>query len=84
MLVDARDGGQSVALSLKSTMTGHHQYLIAAPDTCMRTSNEELLKAAVPGVKYTPTKGPNDTLLSIDKAKKELGFAPKYLWQDQV
>lgn len=50
----------------------------------MRTPNEELVKASFPGVKYTPTAGPNDSLLSIEKAKKELGFKPKYKWQDQV
>ena len=69
---------------MKSTMTGHHQYLIAAPDTCMKKSNDELVKACFPNVKYNPTAGPNDTLLSIEKAKKELGFAPKYKWQDQI
>ena len=82
--IDARDGAQSVHLSLKSSMKGHHQYLIAAPDTCMRTSNEELVKAVFPKVKYTSTAGPNDSLLSIEKAKKELGFKPQYKWQDQV
>ncbi|KAK4552851.1 hypothetical protein LTR86_009983 [Recurvomyces mirabilis] len=82
--IDARDGGQSVALSLKSKMTGHHQYLIAAEDTCMRMSNDELVKAVFPDVKYSPTAGPNDSLLSIEKAKKELGFKPLYKWQDQV
>lgn len=50
----------------------------------MRMSNDELVKAIFPDVKYTPTAGPNDTLLSIEKAKKELGFKPKFLWQDQV
>jgi len=65
-------------------MKGHHQYLIAAPDTCMRTSNDELVKVAFPNVKYNKTPGPNDTLLSIEKAKKELGFKPAYKWQDQV
>lgn len=73
-----------MALSLKSKMKGHHQYLIAAEDTCMRTSNDELVKACFPGVEYTPTATPNSTLLSIEKAKKELGFKPAYKWQDQV
>jgi len=82
--IDSRDAGQSVSLSLASKSKGHHQYLIAAEDTCMRMSNEELVKHCFPGVKYTPTAGPNDTLLSIDKAKKELGFKPAYKWQDQV
>lgn len=50
----------------------------------MRKSNDELVKAAFPGAKYTSTAGPNDTLLSIEKAKKELGFKPAYKWQDQI
>jgi nucleoside-diphosphate-sugar epimerase len=82
--IDARDGGQSVAKSLAATSKGHHAYLIAAEDTCMRTSNEELVKAAFPNAKYNPTSGPNDSLLSIEKAKKELGFKPVYKWQDQI
>lgn len=82
--IDARDGGQAVSKSLAATSKGHHQYLIAAEDTCMRQANDELVKASFPGVKYNKTAGPNDTLLSIDKAKKELGFAPKFKWQDQV
>lgn len=83
-LVDARDGAQAVGLALKKEYTGHHQYLIAAPDTCMRTPNNELVKACFDGVKYTPTKGPNDTLLSIDKARSELGFDPQHTWQDEA
>lgn len=82
--IDARDGGQAVSKSLESKKKGHHQYLIAAEDTCMRQSNDELVKASFPGVKYNPTAGPNDTLLSIDKAKKEIGFKPAFKWQDQV
>ena len=50
----------------------------------MRTSNDELVKHTFPNVKYTPTKGPNDTLLSIDKAKKELGFNPQHTWQEEA
>ena len=50
----------------------------------MRTSNDELVKAAFPNVKYHTTKGTNDTLLSIDKARKELGFDPKYTWQNEA
>lgn len=81
--IDARDGAQAVALALKKKdYVGHHQYLIAAPDTCMRKPNDELVKACFPSVKYSPTNGKNDTLLSIDKARKELGFDPKYRWEE--
>lgn len=82
--IDARDGAQSVGLALKKDYTGHHQYLIAAADTCMRTPNDQLVKEVFPDVKYTPTKGPNATLLSIDKARSELGFDPQHKWEDEA
>lgn len=33
---------------------------------------------------FEATEGENDSLLSIAKAKKELGFRPAYKWQDQL
>ncbi|KAI3392848.1 hypothetical protein diail_5054 [Diaporthe ilicicola] len=82
--IDARDGAQAVAKSLEASKTGHHQYLIAAPDTCMRTKNADLVKACFPNIKYSPTAGENDSLLSIEKAKKELGYDPKFTWEAQA
>lgn len=70
--------------ALASKKTGHHQYLVAAANTCMRKTNKELVEQGFPGVKYTPTKGDNDTLLSIDKARRELGYDPKFDWRDLV
>ncbi|CCM06517.1 uncharacterized protein FIBRA_08789 [Fibroporia radiculosa] len=79
--IDARDGGQAIRKSLEYKATGHHQFLIANSNTTMRKPNAELVAAAFPGVPYTPTAGPNDTLLSIDKAKRVLGFSPKWDWK---
>lgn len=73
-----------MSVALKSDKTGHHQYLVAASNTCMRKSNSELVKSCFPDVKYDPTKGENDSLLSIEKARKELGYAPKFDWRDLV
>lgn len=79
--IDARDGAQAISKSLQSDKKGHHQYLVANGNTCMRMANDDLVKAVFPGVKYTPTQGKNDTLLSIEKARRELGYEPKYNWQ---
>ncbi|PCH41802.1 NAD(P)-binding protein [Wolfiporia cocos MD-104 SS10] len=79
--IDARDGGQAIRKSLEYKATGHHQFLIANNNTTMRAPNAELVAACFPGIPYTPTKGRNDTLLSIEKAKRVLGFAPKYDWK---
>lgn len=84
--IDARDGAQAVAKSLEKKDVGHHQYLIAAADTCMRTSNEELVKKCFPGVEWTRREGegPRETLLSIEKARRELGYAPEYTWEEEL
>ncbi|UZJ56664.1 hypothetical protein CBS101457_005984 [Exobasidium rhododendri] len=78
--IDARDGAKAIELSLNSKMKGHHAYLIANNNTCMRMPNAELVKAVFPDVPYTPTEHPNGTLLDISKAKKDLGFEPQYDW----
>lgn len=84
--IDARDGAQAVKKSLEATVKGHRQYLIAAADTVMRASNEELINKCFPNIKWNRREGesPNATLLSIEKAEKELGFAPEYKWEQCV
>lgn len=44
----------------------------------MKTSNAELLRRTYPNVVYVPTNGANETLFSIEKARRELGFIPKF------
>lgn len=83
-MTDARDGGQAVSKALNSKLTGHHAYLIAAKDTCMSASNDELVKTVFPSVQYNATKDPRASLLSIEKAEKELNYSPKYSWVDLV
>lgn len=80
--IDARDGASAIEAALQSKMQGHHAYLVANNNTCMRTKNEDLIKAAFPKAKYTPVgDDPNQTLLSIEKAKRELGWKPKHDWK---
>ena len=47
----------------------------------MKLPNTELVKACFPTSKYNPTQGPNDSLLSIEKAKRVLGYEPKHDWK---
>ncbi|GBE87497.1 hypothetical protein SCP_1101740 [Sparassis crispa] len=79
--IDARDGAQGIRKSLEYKTTGHHQYIIANNNTVMREPNSELLAKEFPGVPYKSTPGHNDTLLSIEKAKRELGYAPQFDWK---
>jgi len=82
--IDARDGAQAVRRSIQADFTGFEAFIIANADTVMSRSNMSLLAEVFPGV---PTKGnltANGTLLSIEKAKRMLGYSPQYSWRNEV
>jgi UDP-glucose 4-epimerase len=80
--IDARDAAEAVRLALEVRGPGFERYIIANADTVMRTPSTELAAAVFPGVPFTrPVEG-NETLLSIEKARRELGWEPKHSWRD--
>ena len=80
--IDARDGAQAVRLALESDLTGCEIFVIANADTVMRRPNAELLAECFPDVEVRGNPGPHETLLSIDKARRLLGYQPRYSWRD--
>lgn len=80
--VDARDVGQACRLALEADIPGADCYTIAAADTLMRRPNRELLAAEFPGVPVDPGVGEHETLLSIAKARRVLGYSPRHGWRD--
>ncbi|HEX4203903.1 MAG TPA: NAD(P)-dependent oxidoreductase [Ktedonobacteraceae bacterium] len=82
--VDARDVAQSCRLGLEANIQGAEAFIIAAADTVMSRPNRELMAEVFPGVPLRKGIGDNATLLSIDKARKLLGYEPEYSWRDQV
>ena len=82
--VDARDAAQSCRLGLEASVSGSENCIIAAADTCMKTTNRELLAAVFPGCQLAPGTGPHETLLSTAKARRLLGFVPQYSWRTEV
>jgi nucleoside-diphosphate-sugar epimerase len=81
--VDARDVAQAVRLSLESNIKGAEVFIIANADTVMERDNESLLKEVFPTVPHKRSFGPHETLLAIEKARKMLGYEPKYSWRTQ-
>ena len=82
--VDARDVAQSCRLGLEADIQGAENFIIAAGDTVMNRTNRELMAEVFPGVPLREDVGDFDTLLSVDKARKLLGYAPQYSWRAQV
>jgi nucleoside-diphosphate-sugar epimerase len=79
--VDARDIAQAVSKGLSARIEGAETFIIAAADTIMRQSNSELVAAAFPTAKLRPGTGDHETLISIDKARRLLGYEPEWSWR---
>ncbi len=82
--IDARDGAQAVRLALEHDFTGTDVFIIASADTVMTRPSAELVSEAFPGVPVTRVLHGNETLLSIDKARRVLGYEPAHTWRDHV
>lgn len=82
--IDARDGAQAVERALERARPGFETFIIAAADSVMSRSNAELVAEVFPGVPVTRDLGEHDTMLSIDKARRLLGFDPQHSWRDEV
>jgi nucleoside-diphosphate-sugar epimerase len=80
--IDARDGAQAVRLALELDATGYDVFVIANADTCMTTPSAELAAAVFPDVPLTREVVGTETLLSIDKARRVLGYEPRHSWRD--
>ena len=80
--IDARDAAQAMRLSLEAKITGAEVFVIANAETVMSQSNDALLTEVFPGVERRGDVGEHDTLLSIDKARRVLGYEPKHSWRD--
>ncbi|AEE44343.1 NAD-dependent epimerase/dehydratase family protein [Cellulomonas fimi] len=82
--IDARDGAQAVRLALESDLTGFEAFIIAAPDTVLDAPSADLLAEHFPDVPLArPVEG-RETLLSIDKARRLLGYEPTHTWRSRL
>lgn len=79
--IDARDAAQAIRLALEAKLTGAHVFGIANSNSLMRKSNDELLDSVWPGVKRKRPVKPNESLISIEKAQRVLGYSPEFDWK---
>jgi nucleoside-diphosphate-sugar epimerase len=79
--IDARDAAQAFRLALESSLKGAEVFVIANADTVMNRSNEDLLSEHYASVPRKGAFGPNKTLLSIQKARRILGYEARYGWR---
>jgi nucleoside-diphosphate-sugar epimerase len=82
--IDARDGAQAVRRAIEARFTGFEAFIIANADTVMNRPNASLMAEVFPGVELRPGMTANGTLLSIEKARRMLGYHPEHSWRDHV
>jgi nucleoside-diphosphate-sugar epimerase len=82
--IDARDGAQAVERALAHDQPGADVFIIANADTVMTRSSASLMAEVYPGVEIRKELGEHETLLSIDKARRVLGYEPQHSWRDHV
>jgi nucleoside-diphosphate-sugar epimerase len=82
--VDARDVAQAVRLGLEAPIAGAEVAIIAAADSVMTRPSAELMAEVFPTVPLRhPIEG-RQTLLSIERARRVLGYKPSHGWADAV
>jgi nucleoside-diphosphate-sugar epimerase len=79
--IDGRDGAQAVARALEHGKPGFEAFIVANSDTVMSRSSASLAAEVFPTVRVTKELGEHETLLSIDKARRLLGFEPEHSWR---
>jgi len=83
--IDGRDGAQAVRLGLEHCARGGggvEVFVIANADTVMSRSSADLAAEVFPSVPVTRPLGEHETLLSIQKARRLLGYEPTHSWRD--
>ncbi|BBH69495.1 UDP-glucose 4-epimerase [Actinoplanes sp. OR16] len=82
--IDARDGAQAVRLALGYDRPGCEIFVIANADTVMSRRTADLAAEYFPDVPVTRELGEHETLLSIEKARRLLGYEPAFSWRSAL
>jgi nucleoside-diphosphate-sugar epimerase len=80
--VDESHVAHSVRCALEADVQGADSFIIAAADTVMRRPSRDLMEEVFPGVPVAEGLPEHGTLLSIDRARRVLGYDPQWSWRD--
>jgi nucleoside-diphosphate-sugar epimerase len=86
--IDERDAAMACRLALaadSAAFSGHGaSFIIAASETVMTQPSAELMRQVFPDVPLRGQITGSTTLLSIERARRVLGFSPRHSWRDHV
>ncbi|CAM4243961.1 MAG: NAD(P)-dependent oxidoreductase [Paenibacillus macerans] len=78
---DVRDAATACLLAIEKNGLGHEVFHITAPDTIMPDPSRDLAEKYFPKVPLKKEIQGYETLMAIDKARKILGYEPRYSWR---
>jgi nucleoside-diphosphate-sugar epimerase len=82
--IDARDVAQASWRALEADVAGAENFIVAAGDTVMNRPSSALMSEVYPDVEVRGELSEFETLLSIAKARRLLGYEPSYSWRDAL
>jgi UDP-glucose 4-epimerase len=80
--IDTRDGALAVLRALENAGPGFETFVIANADTVVSRPSADLVAEYFPKVEVKHPLTGTETLLSIDKARRILGYEPRHSWRD--
>ena len=81
-VTDARDAAQAFRLAVENDTIQHDVFQIVSSDTCSLTDTEQLVACYFPQVQMKSQLGSFRSLLSHERATKNLGYRPYYSWRE--
>ncbi len=82
--VDVRDVALAAWRGLEADVTGAEVCIVAAADTVMTRPSADLMAEVFPSVPLRRPLEGRETLLSIDRARRVLGYEPEHYWQTEL
>jgi nucleoside-diphosphate-sugar epimerase len=82
--VDLRDAARSCRLALEADIEGAENFLITAADVSINIPSRTLIETIYPEVPLRKEIGEFESLISIAKARRMLGYEPQHSWRDEV
>ena len=82
--IDARDLGHMIHRCLVTDGLGYEVFNVANPDTSVAIPTSEIIDRFYDGVEVRGDLGTYETLYSIEKARRLVGFDPQHGWRDQL
>jgi nucleoside-diphosphate-sugar epimerase len=82
LYVDGRDVAQAFRLAIEASNLEPHERFYLASDRTIAESPRDAVRRLFPNLRaMTENLGPDDFLISVERARRRLGYRPRYSWR---